>query len=427
MARKTNLLLLMAALIIALMPSVNAAEVPKNYLMVSCDTTPDLACIKSITAYVKNLTPVVATKPVSSVVLNDGRSLDTYQEWVFPGIKFEGSSNSRLIPRITFRPFGAEQCNFDVCFTGLEEIQVGVEPSWLITTDEDRRNLLMDLSHRGNQFLCGEKNSPSLCYRGFNFNQDISFEIKMFVPKEFRASAILGDAKNLSFNESGLVVSRNGAEFKEVVTKYQSQKTQRVLFSPQVPNPMATSPYADYESDRSGFWIVGQKSIQSAKLGKCSSVPFITVLSNSIYQDLPVWNSINQTVEVKLTAPHFTVKGDLHKGYFEATISKEMGQCLWGIDLSKQAVAQMSISYPAETGVEVLTISGKFDGKNYNLFSANFHYSSPTIAFKLIQESKPVAVAAVPIKKTISCVKGKATKKVTAEKPKCPKGFKLKV
>jgi hypothetical protein len=77
--------------------------------------------------------------------------------------------------------------------------------------------------------------------------------------------------------------------------------------------------------------------------------------------------------------------------------------------------------------VEVLTISGKFDGKNYNLFSANFHYSSPTIAFKLVQESKPVAVSAVPIKRTISCVKGKTTKKVTAEKPKCPKGFKLKV
>ena len=426
MARKNTLLLLSTSLILAFIPSANAAEVPKNYLMVSCETTPDLACIKSITAYVKNLTPVIATKPVNSVVLNDGRSVDTYQEWVFPGIKFEGSSNNRLIPRITVRPFGAEQCNFDVCFTGLEEIQVGVEPSWLTTTDEDKKNLIMDLSRRGNQFLCGEKNSPSLCYRGFNFNQDISFEIKMLVPKDFRASAILGDAKNLSFNESGLVVSRNGTEFKEIITKYQSQKTQRVLFSPQVPNPMATSPYADYESDRSGFWIVGQKSIQSAKLGKCSNVPFITVLSNSIYQDLPVWNSANETVEVGLTAPHFAVNGEIQKGYFEATISKEMGQCLWGIDLSKQAVAKMSISYPSEGGTEFQTISGRFDGKNYILFSANFHYSSPTVSFKLVQELKPV-VAAAPIKKTIVCIKGKISKRVTAVKPKCPKGYKLKV
>jgi hypothetical protein len=105
----------------------------------------------------------------------------------------------------------------------------------------------------------------------------------------------------------------------------------------------------------------------------------------------------------------------------------------------------MSISYPSGGGgTEVQTVTGKFDGKNYILFSANFHYSSPTVAFKLTQdskqvqevapveetkpvkESKPVA-AVVPIKKTISCFKGKTTKKVTAEKPKCPKGFKVKV
>jgi hypothetical protein len=52
---------------------------------------------------------------------------------------------------------------------------------------------------------------------------------------------------------------------------------------------------------------------------------------------------------------------------------------------------------------------------------------APVEEAKPVQESKPVAVAAVPIKKTISCVKGKTTKRVTAEKPKCPKGFKLKV
>jgi hypothetical protein len=160
---------------------------------------------------------------------------------------------------------------------------------------------------------------------------------------------------------------------------------------------------------------------------------------------MPTWNPTTSSIEVGLTAPHFTVNGQLHRGYFEATISKEMGLCLWGIDLSKQAVATMSISYPSGGGTEVQTVSGKFDGKNYILFSANFHYSSPTVAFKLtqdskqvqevapveeakpVQESKPVAVAAVPIKKTISCVKGKTTKRVTAEKPKCPKGFKLKV
>jgi hypothetical protein len=412
----------LSALVFSLLSPLPAVAAPTIFTMLSCESVSDKACIESITATGKGGLIASVSKPSTTQILGSGKSAETYQEWVLPGFSFEGSSGNRVIPRIVYRPFGSETCNFEVCFVGLEEIQVGIEPSWLIRTEADYKNQLMDLSRRGSQTLCGEISKPELCYRAFNFDIDITFKIAMRVPVDFVSSAILGSVKNVSFTE--LESQKQG--YKTLSVTFSPQKLQRPLFSPQVPTPMKTSEYADFEADQSNFWIVGQRSIQSAKLGKCSNIPFITVLSNSIYQDLPVWNSANQSVEVGLTAPHFTVSGQLHKGYFEATISKEMGQCLWGIDLSKQAVAQMSISYPAETGVEVLTISGRFDGKNYNLFSANFHYSSPTIAFKLVQESKPVA-AALPIKKKISCIKGKVTKKVTAEKPKCPKGFKLKV
>jgi hypothetical protein len=69
------------------------------------------------------------------------------------------------------------------------------------------------------------------------------------------------------------------------------------------------------------------------------------------------------------------------------------------------------------------------------LFSANaFHYSSPTIKVKLSQEEpltssskKAVAAKKTVVKvKTIYCVKGKLSKKVSGSNPKCPKGFKLK-
>lgn len=422
MFRVGRVAIALSALVFSLLSPLPAVAAPTIFTMLSCESVSDKACIESITATGKGGLISTVSKPSTTQILGSGKNAETYQEWVLPGFSFEGSSGNRVIPRIVYRPFGSETCNFEVCFVGLEEIQVGIEPSWLIRTEADYKNQLMDLSRRGSQTLCGEISKPELCYRAFNFDTDITFKISMRVPVDFVSSAILGSVKNVSFTE--LESQKQG--YKTLSVTFSPQKLQRPLFSPQVPTPMKTSEYADFEADQSNFWIVGQRSIQSAKLGKCSNIPFITVLSNSIYQDLPVWNSADQSVEVGLTAPHFTVSGQLHRGYFEATISKEMGQCLWGIDLSKQAVAQMSISYPAETGVEVLTISGRFDGKNYNLFSANFHYSSPTIAFKLIQESKSVA-AVVPIKKTISCVKGKTTKKVTAEKPKCPKGFKLKV
>ena len=428
MSRSGFILTLLFSLIVPEVEPAGAVEAPKNYLMQSCEATPALACIERITATTKAGLTAVADRPISSQVMGSGEDLGTYEEWVLPGFNFEGSSKNKVIPRIVFRPYGAKTCNFEACFVGLEEIQVGIEPTWLVATDEDLKSRAMDLSRRGSQKLCGDLKNPQLCYRAFNFNLDFSIKIEMRIPKDFTSSAILGSVKDLVYTET----SSSLPGFKSLAVIFSPQKLQRPLFSALVPSPMKSSQYADFEADQSNFWIVGKRSNQSAKLGRCSTVPFITVLSNSIYQELPVWNVQNQTIEVGLTAPHFTVNGDLHRGYFEATISKAMGECLWGIDLSKKAIAKMSISYQSEGIAEVQTVSGSFDGENYKLFSSNFHYSSPTVAFKLVSEvAAPTPTnSPSPIAKkitVITCVKGKTTKKVAAEKPKCPTGFKLKV
>jgi hypothetical protein len=394
-------------------PSVAASE-PKNYLMQSCETTPDLACIESLSASSESGLKAAATSPISTRVIGSDADAESYQEWELSGFKFEGSSGNRVIPRITFRPFGATQCNFDQCFKGLEEIQVGIEPSWYIRSDEDLKSQVMDLSRRGTNLLCGDAKSPTLCYRAFNFNQKITFEITMRVPSDFYASAILGSVKNLSFTEDGSdkALSQNG--FRRMTVKFDPQMLQRPLFSALVPDPMNTSDYADFEADQANFWIIGKRNFRAQSLGNCATVPFISVLSNSIYQEMPTWNASNQSVEVALQAPHFTTKGDLHRGYFEASISQAMGKCLWGIDLSKKSIAKLSISYPTENGSEVQTVLGRFDGKNYILFSANFHYSAPTLSLKMVSDEL----------KSVTCTKGKLKKVVKAAKPKCPAGFK---
>jgi hypothetical protein len=66
----------------------------------------------------------------------------------------------------------------------------------------------------------------------------------------------------------------------------------------------------------------------------------------------------------------------------------------------------------------------------------NFEFSSPVIKAKLSQEAPAptatpipeVTTPSTPAKKksTITCAKGKTTKKVTAVSPKCPSGYKKK-
>jgi hypothetical protein len=64
-----------------------------------------------------------------------------------------------------------------------------------------------------------------------------------------------------------------------------------------------------------------------------------------------------------------------------------------------------------------------------HLVARGFTFSSPTVRVKLMQEeTKPAAEAkpAAVAKSTITCVKGKSTKKVSAIKPACPSGWKKK-
>ena len=86
----------------------------------------------------------------------------------------------------------------------------------------------------------------------------------------------------------------------------------------------------------------------------------------------------------------------------------------------------------------LVEILGEKNGWLY-LSAKGFTFSSPTINVKLSQEKvvvvptptpTPSAVASVaPVAKksvTITCAKGKTTKKVSGESPKCPTGYKKK-
>ncbi|MDE3228184.1 MAG: hypothetical protein KGL47_06700, partial [Acidobacteriota bacterium] len=58
------------------------------------------------------------------------------------------------------------------------------------------------------------------------------------------------------------------------------------------------------------------------------------------------------------------------------------------------------------------------------LVARGFTFSSPTVRVKLIQEAAPVSAS--PKKSTITCMKGKSSKKFSAVNPACPSGWKKK-
>jgi hypothetical protein len=150
----------------------------------------------------------------------------------------------------------------------------------------------------------------------------------------------------------------------------------------------------------------------------------------------PTFDKAEGTLVYKVAAPHFSSNGDVFRGRYNLTMRSDIARCVYGF--TKAPIkAELSIVSADGSPQVATTILGEKNGWVF-LSAANFEFSAPIIKAKLTQEvvveptptptptpaatNKPV----IAKKTTITCVKGKTVKKVTAVKPTCPSGFKKK-
>lgn len=177
-----------------------------------------------------------------------------------------------------------------------------------------------------------------------------------------------------------------------------------------------SAPSGDYVNQ---IWAMNYLSAdRDPSLKKCLANGSMILYTNAEKSNLPSWNPQESTVEMRTQSSHFEPDGVTpFKGVYFARISDGMVKCLWNVNPS-EAAGQTEVSVVYDDGQKSLgtfSVTRK-DGWLY-VNGANFTYSSPTIKLK-IKKAAPL--------KSISCVKGKLTKKVTAVQPKCPSGYKQK-
>jgi len=123
----------------------------------------------------------------------------------------------------------------------------------------------------------------------------------------------------------------------------------------------------------------------------------------------------------KVGGLHYDPNGGVTSGHYDLVLRSDVARCLYKFT---SAPIQASISIAYATGEKQIAtqVVNERDGWLY-LGAYNFSYSSPTIQVRLTQ----LATAQTkPRINTITCVKGKVTKKVIAVNPKCPAGYKKK-
>jgi hypothetical protein len=145
----------------------------------------------------------------------------------------------------------------------------------------------------------------------------------------------------------------------------------------------------------------------------------------------PKFDSTTQELVYQVAAKHLTPSGSVFLGRYNLTLDAQYARCLWAVG---KAPVKATISITGSDQSVATTVMR--ESKGFVDFSAaGFTFSSPTIAVKLISE-QPAIIPTAPMptpnitqKKitTITCFKGKLSKKVSAVIPKCPYGYKKKL
>jgi hypothetical protein len=199
------------------------------------------------------------------------------------------------------------------------------------------------------------------------------------------------------------------------------------------------------------FYNLPERDIEAASTCIKSSktlAGFVTTNSTTYTATPPIYNEQTGTLDYKVASPLFLADGKVFQGKYNLYIDSKVARCIYKFS---NAPISASVSITSSDGGQqnVATTVVNEDNGWLHLSATGFTFSSPTLKVKLTQDASAVATtpapsatptastepapttSAAPVavakkKSTITCVKGKTTKKVSAVSPKCPAGFKKK-
>jgi hypothetical protein len=155
-------------------------------------------------------------------------------------------------------------------------------------------------------------------------------------------------------------------------------------------------------------------------LADTSRVLGIVSTDAMVYDGAPPVFSDNQLV-YHVAGLHFKPDGVTPiQGSYDLVMRSDVARCLYGFSSAPVSVSVSVIGENGDSKVATTAVSEK-DGW-LKMGAYGFTFSNPKISV-LMTQAQPL----VPISKSLTCVRGKLTKKVVAPSPKCPAGYKKKV
>ncbi|CAN2173373.1 hypothetical protein MCEMRE182_00103 [Candidatus Nanopelagicaceae bacterium] len=183
---------------------------------------------------------------------------------------------------------------------------------------------------------------------------------------------------------------------------------------------------------------------------KCADYGFTLTVDNAPMAGQLYWDAASESLIFNIFGPHLDAFGRLNRGYFHTRFQQAWLDCRFpGNTLS--TATKITVQVLDEDGVpQVSTSSTSIQNGIIDITATGFHFSSPKVVTKKSADSQlsssylttkypddwndTLLSKVVQLEKkqdaakpsTILCIKGSLTKRITALKPVCPKGYKKK-
>ena len=156
--------------------------------------------------------------------------------------------------------------------------------------------------------------------------------------------------------------------------------------------------------------------------GRCQEgVKFYGVVStNALVTDGSGFQFADRGFEYRVAGLHLNPDGSVFRGSYELSMRREFAECMFGLSSAPISAKIVIVENGQEQRIETTTYKESQNelGKFLDFSAQGFTFSSPTLRITLSQPKS--------MKKTVICVKGGVTKKISGINPKCPAGYKKK-
>lgn len=165
-------------------------------------------------------------------------------------------------------------------------------------------------------------------------------------------------------------------------------------------------------------FVVNRDDLYSRYQGCSSNGPIGVLSTNSTTFEGAPPNGLgtSDSFAFSMASPHLEPDGKEFTGFFELKMDTRFADCLYG---RYNGAYKAELSIVDEFGIPKISVTSLNRSSKWLTFSAsNFTFSKSTFKVKVLKNTSS--------KSTITCIKGKVTKKITAVSPKCPTGYKKK-